>query len=121
VGTWACPASFAPLAQTLVITENLDDSLTLSSGADGGGDTFCASDLWYYSGTTVSMKAGTSCVGPTGDEVVTVNSFKMTVTGNTLAVSANETVVSQDVAVDGAPTGTPTKSVLNLLGACTKQ
>ena len=120
VGNWSCPASFAPIAPTLAISENLDGSLTITGEGDGGG-TFCTSDLWTYSGATATMKSGTSCTGgPTAAEVITVNSFTMTVSGNKLTVSANETVASQDYEADGGFDGPPTKSVLSVSGVCTK-
>lgn len=123
VGTWSCPASLAPLSQTLVITENLDDSLTLGGESDGGsGGTFCATDLWTYSGSTATMKPGTSCTGgPSGAEVITVNSFTLSVSGGTLTVNANETVATQSTEADGSPVGAVTKSVLKLSGSCTMQ
>jgi hypothetical protein len=119
-GTWSCPASLSAISPTLTITQNLDDSLTLSAGADSGGGTFCATDLWTYSGSTASMKAGTSCTGP-GGEVIVVNTFKMTASGNTLSVSANETVTGQATEADGGAVGPLTKTTLNVSGSCTKQ
>ncbi len=128
VGTWSCPASLAALGETLVITENLDDSLTLAAGGDGGGGNFCPSDLWTYSGATATMRAGTSCpasaAGASDDagagqataagDVLTVNSFSMTVSGDTLTVNANETLLTGD------SNNKTVKSVLALSGSCSK-
>lgn len=126
VGTWSCPASLAQVASTLSITENLDDSLTLTSESDAGesdaGGLFCATDSWNYSGSTASMNSGTSCTVPaTGaDVVVTVNTFALSVSGNKLNLRVNETVVAQ-AEYDGAPGGPVTTTKLSVSGACTKE
>jgi hypothetical protein len=118
VGTWSCP-SLPAAAQTIVISENLDNSLTLTGESDAGSD-FCATDEWAYSGSTVTMQNGTSCLGgATGQEVVTVNSFKMTVNGSSLIINAAETVVGSTATTDGGAV-TTTQNV-SLIGTCKKQ
>ena len=110
VGTWSCPTLPASM-RTIVITENLDNSLTLTGPADAGSD-FCATDEWVYSGTTVTMQNQTSCLGGNASEqVITVKSFKMTVNGSSLIVNASETAV-------GADSGT---QKLAISGTCKKQ
>ena len=109
VGTWVCP-SLPEAEQTLEISENLDNSLTVSVPADAGGPSLCSSDQWSFSGSTASMQAGTSCLaGPDGGEVVTIQGFALTVSGSSLKVSATETV-------EGATT-----QKLILAGSCTKK
>jgi hypothetical protein len=112
VGTWSCPTLPAAV-QTIVITENLDNSLILTTSGDAGSD-LCATDEWVYSGSTVTMQNETSCLGGiTGDQLVTVKSFKMTVNGSTLIVNASETLSAPDAA---APV-----EKLSLVGTCKQQ
>jgi hypothetical protein len=109
VGTWVCP-SLPEAARTLEISENLDNSLTLSVPPDAGEAPLCPTDAWNFSGSTASMPAGTSCLGgPDGGEVVTVQSFSLTVNGSVLNVSAKETVA-----------GVGTTSSVTLSGNCSK-
>jgi hypothetical protein len=110
VGTWSCPTLPASM-RTIVITESLDNSLTLTGPADAGSD-FCATDEWVYSGTTVTMQNQTSCLGGAGGtQVINVASFKMTVNGSSLIVNASETA-------SGADAGT---QKLSISGTCKKQ
>jgi len=91
VGMWSCPTLPAG-AQTLQINAYADNSLSVAGEGDAGS-LFCASDLWSYSGSTVSMKSGTSCLGgATGVEVLTVQSFSLTRNGSDLVVSGKETL-----------------------------
>jgi hypothetical protein len=113
VGTWSCPQLPAG-AQTLVIAEYADNSLSVASGDSdaGSGSSFCDTDQWVYSGATASMKAGTSCLGGAGGtQVITVQSFLLALSGSALVVSASETVVSAD----------KTSKKVTLLGSCKKQ
>ena len=110
VGTWSCPTLPASM-RTIVIAQNLDNSLTLTGPADAGSD-FCATDEWVYSGTTVTMQNPTSCLGGNaGAQVITVKSFKMTVNGSSLIVNASETAAGED-------SGT---QKLSISGTCKKQ
>ncbi len=112
VGTWSCPGLPAD-ARTIQIGAALDNSLVLQSVGDAGTP-FCGSDLWSYSGSTATMKSGTSCLGgTTGTQVITIQSFALTLNGSQLDVSAKETITVPD---GGAATQTVTLS-----GACTKQ
>jgi hypothetical protein len=121
VGTWSCPTLPAG-ARSIVISQNLDTSLNLSPVGDGGAGPFCATDEWTYSGSTVSMENGTSCLGgATGTEVIVVNNFSLTVNGNSLTVVGNETLSSGGEEPDGMPTATFTKQTLSLSGTCTKE
>jgi hypothetical protein len=114
VGTWSCPS--LPVGDRYVsITENADNSLTLSVDTDGGGGDagtpFCQSDSWTFSGATATMRAGTSCLDVSGADVITVKSFVLTVNGNAMSVSASESVAG------------PGKTTANLalVSTCTKQ
>jgi hypothetical protein len=121
VGIWSCPASLAAVSSSLAITENLDDSLTLASDSDAGG-IFCQTDSWSYTSSTASMESGTSCTGgPTGAEVITINSFTLGLSGNKLDVSVNETVESQAEEADGGFGGPAITTTINASGACTKE
>ncbi len=60
------------------------------------------------------MQAVTSCLGGvTGEQVVTVKSLKMTVTGGSLIVNLTETMTAPDAAA-------PAQN-LSLAGVCTRQ
>jgi hypothetical protein len=121
VGIWSCPASLAAVSSSLVITENLDDSLTLASDTDAGG-LFCQTDSWNYTSSTASMNSGTSCTGgATGAEVITVKSFTLSLSGNKLDLSVDETVSSQAEEADGGFSGPAINSTINVSGACTKE
>lgn len=122
VGTWSCPASLSALGSPLVITENLDDSLTLTSAGDAGGNQFCPTDNWSYTGSSASMPPGTECTAGTGNgDLVKVNSFTLSVSGSKLTVTGNETVITGSQEADGATGGAASKSTLALSGSCTKQ
>ena len=127
VGTWSCPSTFPVGAQVLSITASQDDSLSIDGELPDGGDTvsiFCQSDLWSYAGSTVTMQAGTSCLGgATGLEVITVSDFSLTASGNKLTVNAKETLgMPADAGADAAAAN---KSVVTqtvtFSGTCTKQ
>jgi hypothetical protein len=110
VGSWSCP-SLPAGAQAFAITQSADDSLTLAADSDAGSP-FCASDLWTYSGSSATMKPGTSCLGGAGGtQVLTFQSFVLTVTGSTMTVSGSESV--------GGP-GKTSQSV-TLSSSCKKQ
>jgi hypothetical protein len=116
VGTWSCPQSLSALGATIIITENLDDSLTLSTEADAGGGDFCPTDLWTYSGTTAKMPAGLVCPSAaTPGATLTVNSFELGVAGNNLLVSGSETLITGD------SNNKPVKQTITLSGECKKQ
>jgi hypothetical protein len=109
VGTWSCPQLPAG-AQTLLIGEEQDNSLSLSDDSDAGSF-LCQSDLWTYSGSTATMKAGTSCLGGAdGRSVITIQNFLLQRSGSSLIVNVTEAVEASD----------KTMKTVTLVASCSK-